>query len=92
MSLFRRKLFTHGIPFILLVVGGSFGLKEFTQLRYTYRKGKSYLEGLETEGIKLKDPSEVNIEKEYEKLQQVNLDNWQNKRIPRPWDESLEGK
>lgn len=83
-------MFSYGIPFILLVVGGSFGLKEFTQLRYTYRKGKEYFEAINTNGLKLKDPSEVGIEKEYEKLQQVDLDNWENKRIPRPWDESLE--
>jgi len=29
----KRKLFRFGVPFVLLVVGGSFGLKEFTQLR-----------------------------------------------------------
>lgn len=30
----NRKSFRYGVPFLLLILGGSFGLKEFTQLRY----------------------------------------------------------
>lgn len=29
----KRKLFKYGLPFLVLVVGGSFGLKEFSQIR-----------------------------------------------------------
>lgn len=29
----KRKLFKYAVPFLVLVVGGSFGLKEFAQLR-----------------------------------------------------------
>lgn len=30
----KRKSFRYGLPFILFVVGGSFGLREWTQIRY----------------------------------------------------------
>lgn len=29
----RRKSFRYGAPFLIMMVGGSFALKEFTQLR-----------------------------------------------------------
>lgn len=37
-----------GAPFIVFIIMGSFGLKEFTQLRYTFRKQK----GLDPEELK----------------------------------------
>lgn len=30
----QRKSIRYGIPFLVLILGGSFGLKEFAQLRY----------------------------------------------------------
>lgn len=30
---YKRKFFKYGLPFMLIIVGGSFGLKEFAQLR-----------------------------------------------------------
>lgn len=29
----RQRFFRYGVPFMLLIVGGSFGLKEFSQVR-----------------------------------------------------------
>lgn len=29
----KRRLFKYGLPFLVLVVGGSIGLKEFSQIR-----------------------------------------------------------
>lgn len=82
----KNNFFRFGIPFILLVVGGSFGLKEFSQLRYDYRKIKFVSpDELKRQGIEMKPRGSVTIETEYKKLmEQVNLDDYENKRIARP--------
>ncbi|XP_018086589.1 cytochrome c oxidase assembly protein COX16 homolog, mitochondrial isoform X2 [Xenopus laevis] len=33
-SLRKNKTFRYGAPMLLLIIGGSFGLREFTQIRY----------------------------------------------------------
>ncbi|CAG9798864.1 unnamed protein product [Chironomus riparius] len=84
----KRKLFRFGVPFVLLVVGGSFGLKEFTQLRYQFsRKITVKPDELDKIGIKMKNPEDVTLESEYEKVKNLDIDNWENKRGPRPWEE-----
>lgn len=85
-SFFKNKFIRYGLPFILLVVGGSFGLKEFSQIRYDYRKVKFISpEELKKQGIEMKPRGSVTIETEYKKLlEQVNLEDYENKRIPRP--------
>jgi len=85
-SLKNNNFFRFGIPFILLVVGGSFGLKEFSQIRYDYRKIKFVSpEELKKQGIEMKPRGSVTIDTEYKKLmEQVNLDDYENKRIARP--------
>ncbi|XP_050529305.1 cytochrome c oxidase assembly protein COX16 homolog, mitochondrial [Daktulosphaira vitifoliae] len=82
----KNKFFKYGAPFILLVVGGSFGLKEFSQVRYDYRKVKLISpEELKKQGIEMKPRGSVTIETEYKKLMDtVNLEDYTNKRIPRP--------
>ena len=32
-ALSKHRLFRYGVPFLIFVLGGSFGLKEFTSLR-----------------------------------------------------------
>ncbi|KAH0948916.1 hypothetical protein HN011_008065 [Eciton burchellii] len=75
---------------MIFILGGSFGLREFTELRYRYKRTNEYVmrNELQKKGIEMKQPSEITLEKEYEKLKTLDLDNWQNIRIPRPWDES----
>lgn len=82
----KNKFFRFGVPFILMVVGGSFVLKEFSQIRYDYRKVKFISpEELKKQGIEMKSRGSVTIETEYQKLvEQVNLDDYENKRIIRP--------
>lgn len=29
----RRKFYKYGLPFLILLIGGSFGLKEFTNIK-----------------------------------------------------------
>lgn len=85
-NILKNTFFRFGAPFILLIVGGSFYLKEFSQIRYDHRKVKfiSPTE-LKKQGIEMKPRGSVTIETEYQKLvEQVNLDDYENKRIPRP--------
>ncbi|XP_012272609.1 cytochrome c oxidase assembly protein COX16 homolog, mitochondrial [Orussus abietinus] len=83
----NRKNNRLAIPFLIFVFGGSLGLREFADLRYKYRNVAPVREELERTGVKLRDRKETTIEAAYEKLKEVDLDNWENKRIPRPWEE-----
>lgn len=113
----RNKSFKYGIPFLVLMVGGSFGLQEFTRIRfvlkfmmkcflklfinsflflpgdhYRYQFSKQQTvtpEEMEEFGISMKKPEEVTIDKVYEQVKTLNLDDWENKRGPRPWEENF---
>ncbi|KPP76477.1 hypothetical protein Z043_104180, partial [Scleropages formosus] len=39
-ALRRNRTVNYGIPMLLLVVGGSVGLREFTQIRYDDQKNR----------------------------------------------------
>lgn len=74
---------------LLLVVGGSFGLREFTQIRYdAQRIGRRLDPSLEAK-VNVEKQSVI-LEEQYEKMQQVDLDEWKNIRGPRPWEDSKE--
>ncbi|XP_071971692.1 cytochrome c oxidase assembly protein COX16 homolog, mitochondrial [Engystomops pustulosus] len=77
----------YGVPMLLLVIGGSFGLREFTQIRYDVQKLKNTVDPSVAGMIKSKE-REVTLESEYEKLKQKNYDEWKNIRGPRPWEDS----
>ncbi|KAL2099055.1 hypothetical protein ACEWY4_005535 [Coilia grayii] len=85
----KNKTLKYGIPMLLLVVGGSFGLREFTQIRYDAQKIRKKLDPALEARINPEKQSVI-LEEEYEKLQQINLDGWKNIRGPRPWEESRE--
>jgi cytochrome c oxidase assembly protein subunit 16 len=84
----KRKFFKYGVPFLALLLGGSFGLQQFSQLRYTYSK-KQLITPAEAEkmGVKMKKPEEVTLESEFEKIKDLDIENWDNIRGPRPWEE-----
>ncbi|EFX90458.1 hypothetical protein DAPPUDRAFT_39440 [Daphnia pulex] len=88
---FQKKSVKYSIPFLVLVVGGSFGLKQFTENRYDVFY-MNFLDKEEAEkwGILKKDKSEVTLETEFEKVKQVSLIDWENKRGPRPWEQVTE--
>ncbi|GCC32368.1 hypothetical protein chiPu_0010829 [Chiloscyllium punctatum] len=71
----------------LLITGGSFGLREFTQVRYDVQKVKRKIDPA-LEAQLNKNKNKISVESEYEKLQQQNLDDWVNIRGPRPWEDS----
>ncbi|XP_068253981.1 cytochrome c oxidase assembly protein COX16 homolog, mitochondrial isoform X1 [Nyctibius grandis] len=112
-KVWRGRTMTFGVPLLLYLVGGSFGLREFAQIRYDVHKlhGKAFclilfqmdldsasrLPGVPTHPANTKvDPAlkeklkqnTVTLESEYEKLQKSDLDNWENIRGPRLWEDS----
>ncbi|KAG7229166.1 hypothetical protein INR49_013109 [Caranx melampygus] len=71
----------------LLVVGGSFGLREFTQIRYDSQKIRRKLDPSLESKVNIEKQS-VMLEEEYTKIKELNLDEWRNIRGPRPWEDS----
>jgi hypothetical protein len=43
---------------------------------------------LEKYGVEMKEPSEVTLEKVYDTIKELDIDNWEPKRIPREWEEA----
>ncbi|XP_042893191.1 cytochrome c oxidase assembly protein COX16 homolog, mitochondrial-like [Penaeus japonicus] len=84
----QRRSVRFGVPFLLLVVGGSFGLKEFAQIRYDFRNRKNVSKAdAEKMGIRMKEQDEVTLETEFKKIERIDTTNWENVRGPRPWEE-----
>ncbi|XP_010116484.1 PREDICTED: cytochrome c oxidase assembly protein COX16 homolog, mitochondrial-like, partial [Chlamydotis macqueenii] len=69
----------------LYLIGGSFGLREFTQIRYDVHKLHGKVDPALKEKLK---QNPVTLESEYEKLEKSDLDNWENIRGPRLWEDS----
>ncbi|XP_076013866.1 cytochrome c oxidase assembly protein COX16 homolog, mitochondrial [Genypterus blacodes] len=85
-ALRKNKTVQYGVPMLLLIVGGSFGLREFTQIRYDAQKRKRLDPSLEAKVNVEKQP--VILEEEYKKMKDLKLDEWRNIRGPRPWENS----
>ncbi|XP_046400700.1 cytochrome c oxidase assembly protein COX16 homolog, mitochondrial [Ischnura elegans] len=83
----KRKSFRYGLPFIILMIGSSFALEQFSQIRYRFsKKAPVNPELMEKFGVNMKKPGEVTLETEYEKIKNLDIDNWTNVRGPRPWE------
>lgn len=92
-ELSKHRFFRYGVPFLIFVLGGSFGLKEFTSLRYEFStRSPVNPEMAEKYGVKMKKPGEVTLESEFEKLKKLDIDNWTNIRGPRPWESNEQQK
>lgn len=90
MSIMDRQWSRHikyGLPFMIAIVGGSFGLRYYTQLRYDIHNNRHTMTKI-ADLQKLMPGKPHTIEAEYEEyMKTVDLDNWQNKRGPRPWED-----
>ena len=66
-----------------------FGLKEFQAVRYSIKdRRQSTLTGEEALQFKHKKGAKFDLEEELQKTREkLNIDNWENKRISRPWEE-----
>lgn len=89
-QLSKRRFFKFGVPFVSLIILGSFGLREFAGLRYQFRTTSRVREEADKIGIEMKDRKEVTLEAEYEKVKKMDIDNWENIRGPRPWEENIQ--
>uniref|UniRef100_A0A8C3LGA3 Cytochrome c oxidase assembly protein COX16 homolog, mitochondrial n=1 Tax=Chrysolophus pictus TaxID=9089 RepID=A0A8C3LGA3_CHRPC len=69
----------------LYIVGGSFGLREFAQIRYDVHKLHGKIDPALKEKLK---QNNVTLETEYKKLEKSDLDNWENIRGPQLWEDS----
>ncbi|XP_030070492.1 cytochrome c oxidase assembly protein COX16 homolog, mitochondrial [Microcaecilia unicolor] len=81
----KSKTLRYGVPMLLLIIGGSFGLREFAQIRYDAQKLHRKIDPALEEKLK---KSKVSLESEYEKIKDASLDDWKNIRGPRPWEDS----
>nr|XP_057913191.1 cytochrome c oxidase assembly protein COX16 homolog, mitochondrial [Doryrhamphus excisus] len=88
-ALQKNRTLKYGVPMLLLVVGGSFGLREFTQIRYDAQKIKRKLDPSLEARVDVQKQSVI-LEQEYQKMETANLDEWKNIRGPRPWEDSRE--
>lgn len=84
-----NKHFKYGLPFVIAIVGGSYGLQFYSQVRYDIQKERHIMTKTK-ELQKILGPSNQKpktIEEEYEDYRKkVDLDNWKNIRGPRPWE------
>ena len=73
---------------VLFVVLGSYGLSEFTAIKVKRRDEKNrMLSAEETLSFQKKVPK-VDVQEEYDKLQEkLDIEHWNNKRGPRPWED-----
>lgn len=89
-KLMRNKHFRSGVPFILTVIGGSFGLKYYSQLRYDIYNERHIITKTKAlqSALGVDKKKQTSLEEEYEEYKEkVDLDNWQNVRGPRPWED-----
>ncbi|KAF5323818.1 hypothetical protein D9619_012989 [Psilocybe cf. subviscida] len=83
-TMIRKHPSLFGIPFILLMVGASFGLTTFTQTRYDHHDQKVKVMSKEQELNLKKDRKKFDIREEYFRLSAEADENWENIRIARP--------
>uniref|UniRef100_A0A8D0BT73 Cytochrome c oxidase assembly protein COX16 homolog, mitochondrial n=1 Tax=Salvator merianae TaxID=96440 RepID=A0A8D0BT73_SALMN len=59
----KNRTLQYGVPMMILVIGGSFGLREFTQIRYDAHNLRSKVDPALEEKIK---KNKITLESEYE--------------------------
>ncbi|KAG2135213.1 cytochrome c oxidase assembly protein COX16-domain-containing protein [Suillus bovinus] len=85
-SRLKRYPALFGIPFLLIVVGASFGLQTFTQTRYDLQDHKvKQMSNEQALGLDRKK-KKFDIREEYYKLSAAGEQDWEPKRIARPND------
>lgn len=84
--LMRRNPAMFGIPFVCLIVGGSFGLSNLTQIRYDIHDQRTRkVSGQEEQQLASKKKRKFDIREEYFRLQEEEDKNdWEPVRVPRP--------
>lgn len=84
----RSKFLRYGLPFISLLVLGSYGLSEFTSIVVKRREEKNRMLSAEEMLSFQKKPGKIDLEEEYKRTnEKLDIEHWENKRGPRPWEE-----
>lgn len=87
-KLLKNKHFKYGAPFFSFVLIGSFILQQCQTVRYEFRKAQQITkEELEALGYTVPE-KQTTLEEHYEKVKHLAHQDWENKRIPRPWEET----
>ena len=77
-----------GLPMIIFVVLGSYGLAGFTSIKVQKRDEKNRMLTAEETLSFQKKVKKVDVEEEYHKvLEDLDIEHWENKRGPRPWED-----
>ena len=84
----RSKFLRYGLPFVSLLVLGSYGLSEFTSIVVKRREEKTRQLTTEEMLSFQKKPEKVDLEEEHRKtIEKLDIEHWENKRGPRPWEQ-----
>ncbi|KAI0685045.1 cytochrome c oxidase assembly protein COX16-domain-containing protein [Cytidiella melzeri] len=83
-SQLRKHPSLFGIPFLILIVGASFGMQSFTQTKYDLQDKKVQSVTKEQQLGLDKNRKKFDIREEYYRLNAAQDEGWENKRIPRP--------
>ncbi|XP_786464.2 cytochrome c oxidase assembly protein COX16 homolog, mitochondrial [Strongylocentrotus purpuratus] len=87
----KNSFLRYGLPMLVLIVGGAYGLKEFRTLRYEIiDKRKTVDPETEARMKQLQKEKKNSVTEEFEKMRRSDLDAWHNIRGPRPWEDSKE--
>ena len=83
----RSKFLRYGLPFISLLVLGSYGLSEFTSIVVRKREEKNRMLTAEEMLSFQKKTEKVDLEEEFKRTnEKLDIERWENKRGPRPWE------
>ncbi|KAI0929287.1 hypothetical protein AcW1_006269 [Taiwanofungus camphoratus] len=80
----RKYPLLFGVPFVVIIVGASFGLQSFTQTRYDLQDQKVSQVNKEQELGLAKSRKKFDIREEYFRLNAAQDEDWEPKRIERP--------
>ncbi|KLO14868.1 hypothetical protein SCHPADRAFT_825619 [Schizopora paradoxa] len=80
----RKHPALFGVPFLLIIVGASFGMTSITQTRYDLQNQRATQVTKEEELGLNKRKKKFDIREEYYRLQAQKSDDWDQKRIERP--------
>ncbi|KAI9452153.1 cytochrome c oxidase assembly protein COX16-domain-containing protein [Russula earlei] len=80
----KRHPALFGVPFLLIMVGASFGLQTFTQTRYDLHSQKVSQMSREQELGLDRNRKKFDVREEYFKLSAASEEDWEPKRIVRP--------
>ena len=84
----RSKFLRYGLPFISLLVLGSYGLSEFTSIVVKKREEKNRMLTAEEMLSFQKKAEKIDLVEEYKRTnEKLDIEHWENKRGPRPWEQ-----